>query len=71
MRAGQRTWLRHAAQDLHRRGRILTCSTSETGYLTLRRPGSGSAVSDEARQRAKTTRQRTLVGLHRNGFYDG
>ncbi len=28
-------------------------------------------LSDEARARAKTKRQRTLVGLHRNGFYDG
>jgi hypothetical protein len=28
-------------------------------------------LSDEARVRAKTPRQQTLVGLHRNGFYDG
>jgi hypothetical protein len=28
-------------------------------------------LSDEARDRAKTSRQRTLAGLHRNGFYDG
>jgi hypothetical protein len=28
-------------------------------------------LSDEARTRAKNKRQRTLVGLHRNGFYDG
>ena len=28
-------------------------------------------LSDEARGRAKTKRQKTLVGLHRNGFYDG
>ena len=28
-------------------------------------------LSDDALGRAKTKRQRTLVGLHRNGFYDG
>jgi ectoine hydroxylase-related dioxygenase (phytanoyl-CoA dioxygenase family) len=28
-------------------------------------------LSDDARARAKTKRQQTLVGLHRNGFYDG
>jgi hypothetical protein len=28
-------------------------------------------LSDEALARARTKRQRTLVGIHRNGFYDG
>jgi ectoine hydroxylase-related dioxygenase (phytanoyl-CoA dioxygenase family) len=37
----------------------------------LRPTAEVNQLSDEARARAKTKRQRTLVGLHRNGFYDG
>ena len=37
----------------------------------LRPTAEVNQLSDEARTRAKTNRQQTLVGLHRNGFYDG
>jgi ectoine hydroxylase-related dioxygenase (phytanoyl-CoA dioxygenase family) len=37
----------------------------------LRPTAEVNQLSDEARTRAKTKRQQTLVGLHRNGFYDG